>query len=104
MPVVGYLSQGTPDGGTTAPVAAVRPSFGEARPIEGKDSTGEFCSACYDGALRPGLATDLVRRQVAVIIALDTVVGRAPMLRSAFNRSSNAMFWGYALWCTRCSR
>jgi putative ABC transport system substrate-binding protein len=72
LPVIGYLSQGTPEA-TPALIAAVRQGLGEAGIVEGKDVTSEFRWASDDGDRLPGLATDLVRHRVAVIIALDTI-------------------------------
>jgi putative ABC transport system substrate-binding protein len=71
-PVIGYLSQGTPEG-TAAFVAAVRTGLGEAGIVDGKDVTSELRWARNDGDRLPGLAADLVQRRVAVIITLDTV-------------------------------
>jgi putative ABC transport system substrate-binding protein len=72
LPVIGYLSQGTPEG-TAGLVAAVRKGLGEAGMVEGKDVTSEFRWASNDGDRLPRLAADLVQRRVALIIAVDTV-------------------------------
>ncbi len=71
MPVIGYLSQSAPEAGTTL-VAAVRQGLGEVGIVEGRDVTSEMRWARYDVDRLPGLAADLVRRRVAVIIALGT--------------------------------
>jgi putative ABC transport system substrate-binding protein len=71
-PVVGYLAQGTPEGGA-ALVAAIRKGLGEAGMVEGKDFTSEFRWASNNADRLPGLATDLIQRRVAVIITLGTV-------------------------------
>ncbi len=71
-PVIGYLAQGTPEG-TADLVVAVRNGLGEIGLVEGKDVTSEFRWARGDLDRLPALAVDLVRRRVAVIIALDTV-------------------------------
>jgi putative ABC transport system substrate-binding protein len=71
-PVIGYLSQGTPDG-TAALVAAVRQGLGETGMVEGRNVTSEFRWAGNVADRLPGLAVDLVQRRVAVIVALDTV-------------------------------
>lgn len=71
-PVVGYLSQGSPEG-TAVFVAAVRRGLGEAGLVEGKDFTSELRWANNDADRLPGLATDLVQRRVAVIVTLATV-------------------------------
>jgi putative ABC transport system substrate-binding protein len=70
--VIGYLAQGTPEG-TRELVAAVRKGLGEAGLAEGRDFTSEFRWAHSDGDRLPGLAVDLVRQRVAIIVALDTV-------------------------------
>src|SRR5262249_46460368 len=72
MPVVGYLAQGTPGASATL-VAAVRKGLGETGLVEGKDFTSEFGWASNNVDLLPGLATDLIKRGVAVIITLGTV-------------------------------
>jgi putative tryptophan/tyrosine transport system substrate-binding protein len=72
LPIIGYLSHGTPEGTATF-VAAVRKGLGEAGIVDGKDVTSELHWARNDGDRLPGLATDLVQRRVAVIITLDTV-------------------------------
>jgi putative ABC transport system substrate-binding protein len=77
-PVVGYLMNGRPEG-QTALVDAVRKGIGEAGLVEGKDFTGEFRWANNDADRLPGLAADLVRRRVAVLVALTT----SPAVRAA---------------------
>jgi len=72
MPVVGFLSHGTPEG-TAAFVAAVRKGLGEAGLVEGKDVTSELRWALHDADRLPALAADLVQRRVALIVTLDTV-------------------------------
>ena len=72
MPVVGFLSHGTPEG-TAAFVAAVRKGLGEAGLVEGKDVTSELRWARHDADRLPALAADLVQRRVALIVTLDTV-------------------------------
>ena len=72
MPVVGFLSHGTPEG-TAAFVAAVREGLGEAGLVEGKDVTSELRWARHDADRLPALAADLVQRRVALIVTLDTV-------------------------------
>jgi putative ABC transport system substrate-binding protein len=71
-PIVGFLSQGTPEG-TAAFFAAVRRGISEARLVEGRDFTGEFRWANNDEVRLPGLATDLVQRRVAIIVTLSSV-------------------------------
>src|SRR6516164_2896284 len=72
MPVIGFLSHGTPEG-TAAFVAAVRKGLGEAGLVEGKDVTSELRWARHDADRLPALAADLVQRRVALIVTLDTV-------------------------------
>ena len=72
MPVVGFLSHGTPEG-TAAFVAAVRKGLLEAGLVEGKDVTSELRWARHDADRLPALAADLVQRRVALIVTLDTV-------------------------------
>ena len=68
MPVIGYLSSGSP--AAFAPmVAALRQGLSEAGVVEGKDFVIEYhwAEGRYDRL--PTLAADFVRRQVAVIVA-----------------------------------
>jgi putative ABC transport system substrate-binding protein len=68
MPVVGFLSSGSP--AAFAPmVAALRRGLNEAGVIEGKDFTIEFRWAEGQYDRLPALAAELVRRNVAVIVA-----------------------------------
>jgi putative ABC transport system substrate-binding protein len=71
-PIIGYLAQGTQEG-TAEFVSAVRKGLGEAGLVEGKDFTSQFRWARFNADLLPALAVDLVQRQVAAIITLDTV-------------------------------
>jgi ABC-type uncharacterized transport system substrate-binding protein len=77
-PIVGYLMNARPEGGT-AFVAAVRKGLGEAGMVEGKDFTEELRWSNNDADRLPELAADLVRRRVAVIVALTT----SPAVRAA---------------------
>jgi putative tryptophan/tyrosine transport system substrate-binding protein len=68
MPVIGYLSSGSP--AAFAPmVAALRRGLSEADVVEGKDFVIEYqwTEGQYDRL--PALAADFVRRQVAMIVA-----------------------------------
>jgi putative ABC transport system substrate-binding protein len=70
--VIGYLAQGTQEGSAEF-VSSVRKGLGEAGLVEGNDFTSLFRWADFNADLLPALAVDLVQRQVAVIITLDTV-------------------------------
>ena len=67
MPVVGYLDIGTPSG-AAYDVAALREGLGQAGYIEGRNLAIEFRFAHQNGSDLPQLATELVRRQVALIV------------------------------------
>ncbi len=67
MPVIGYLSVGTPPAHL---LAVFKQSLAEAGFIEGRNVAIETPSADGRYDRLPGLAADLVRRQVAVIVAI----------------------------------
>jgi putative ABC transport system substrate-binding protein len=68
MPVIGYLSSGSP--AAFAPmVAALRRGLSEAGVVEGKDFVIEYQWAEGQYDRLPALAADFVRRQVAMIVA-----------------------------------
>src|SRR6516164_3281787 len=67
IPVVGYLDIGTPSG-AAYDVAALREGLGQAGYIEGRNLAIEFRFAHQNGSDLPQLATELVRRQVALIV------------------------------------
>src|SRR5215831_15615220 len=76
MPVIGYLDGGSP--GTSAHVvAAIRKGLSETGYIEGRDVVIEYHWAEGNYNPLPVLVPDLVRRQVAVIIAMGTPVAFA---------------------------
>jgi putative ABC transport system substrate-binding protein len=70
MPVIGYLSFGTPSEGVDG-VAAFLQGLAAAGFVEGRDVAIEFRWADHQGFRLPSLAAELVQRQVAVIVALD---------------------------------
>jgi ABC-type uncharacterized transport system substrate-binding protein len=74
MPVIGYLSSGTP-GGFASLVAAFRRGLNEAGYVEGRNVKIEFRWSEGQDERLPAFAADLVRRQVAVIAATG---GSAP--------------------------
>jgi putative tryptophan/tyrosine transport system substrate-binding protein len=70
MPMIGYLSFGTPREGLEG-VAAFLQGLTAAGYVEGRDVALEFRWANHQGFRLPSLAAELVQRQVAVIVALD---------------------------------
>jgi ABC-type uncharacterized transport system substrate-binding protein len=71
VPVVGFLS-GTPREPITSVVAAVQQGLAEAGYFEGQTLSIEYRWAEDQYDRLPQLAADLVRRQVAVIVALNS--------------------------------
>jgi putative ABC transport system substrate-binding protein len=66
MPVIGYLSPGTPEEGAKY-LAAFRKGLSETGYVEGRNVAVEYRWANNDGGRLPELAAELVRRHVAVI-------------------------------------
>ena len=78
MPVIGYLSAGAPGfGGKDRTLAAFRAGLAETGYVEGRNVALEFRWAESQINRLPALATDLVRRQVAMIMADGTAAARA---------------------------
>jgi ABC-type uncharacterized transport system substrate-binding protein len=71
IPVIGYLSHGSPEQ-TAALVAAFRKGLSETGFIEGRNVAIEYRYAYNETDRLPELAADLVRRQVAVIATPGT--------------------------------
>jgi putative ABC transport system substrate-binding protein len=67
-PVIGYLGLGSPDQNSPS-VAAFREGLAEAGYVADQNVAIEFRWANFQQSLLPLLAADLVRRQVAVIVA-----------------------------------
>jgi putative ABC transport system substrate-binding protein len=68
MPVIGYLNSGSP-GPSTPAVAIFRQALAEAGYVEGRTVTIEYRWAEGQYDRLPAMAAELVRRQVAVIVA-----------------------------------
>ena len=78
MPVIGALSSTSPDGDLHR-IAAFRKGLREVDYIEGQNVAIEYRGAASQYDRLPGLATDLVRDQVSLIVTL----GGAPAARAA---------------------
>src|SRR5262245_5099642 len=68
MPVIGFL-RSTTAAGSTHLVTAFRQGLSETGFVEGRNVTIEYRWADEQHDRLPALATDLVRRQVAVVVA-----------------------------------
>ena len=76
MPVVGFLHAGSPEASKNL-VAVFRKGLSEAGYVDGQDVTIDYRWAHNDNRQLPGLAAELVRRQVSVIV---TPIGTASAL------------------------
>jgi putative ABC transport system substrate-binding protein len=72
MPVIRFLDIGSP-GGNTRNVTVFRQGLAEAGYVEGRNLAIEYRWAEGQDDRLPGLAADLVRRQVAVIVATGSL-------------------------------
>ena len=75
MPVIGYLSPGSPQGDISLP--AFRKGLSEMGYVDGRDVTVEYRWAQNDFSRLPELTADLVRRRVAAIAALTVAAALA---------------------------
>jgi putative tryptophan/tyrosine transport system substrate-binding protein len=82
MPVIGLLGPGTPEGDAFR-VGAFRQGLSETGYVEGRNITIEYRWAEHHYDRLPALATELVRSQVAVIVALNTDSALAAKAASA---------------------
>jgi putative tryptophan/tyrosine transport system substrate-binding protein len=88
MPVIGYLSFGTPGEGVGG-LAAFRKGLSEMGFVEGRNVAIEFRWAQNDGSRLPELAADLIRRRVAVIA---TAGGTATLAAKALTSTIPIVF------------
>ncbi len=70
MPVIGFLSPGSPEADTDR-MNAVRRGLAEIGYVEGQNVAIEYRGAQHQHDRLPALAVDLVRRQVAVIVVVS---------------------------------
>src|SRR6516164_5683782 len=81
MPVIGFLNSGSPEG-FTPQLAGFRQGLNEVGYTEGQNVAIEFRWAKSQYDRLPGLATDLVRRQVAIIVGTGGNVTGVNLLTS----------------------
>jgi putative ABC transport system substrate-binding protein len=86
IPVIGYLSVGAP---AQSEVSAFRKGLSEMGFVEGRNLAIEFRSGQNDRGRMPELAADLVRRRVAVIVAVGT---NAPLAAKALTNTIPIVF------------
>jgi putative tryptophan/tyrosine transport system substrate-binding protein len=80
MPVVGFINAASPTKAYKRNVAAFLNGLGEAGFVDGQNVTVEYRWADGQNDRLPGMAADLVRRQVAVIAATTTPAALAARL------------------------
>src|SRR5262245_33489636 len=71
MPVIGFLSPGSPEADTSR-VNAVRRGLVEIGYVEGQNVAIEYRGAGHQYDRLPALALDLVKREVGVIVVVST--------------------------------
>jgi putative ABC transport system substrate-binding protein len=71
MPVIGFLSPGSPEADASR-MNALRRGLAETGHVEGQNVAIEYRGAQHQFDRLPALAADLVRRQVAVIVVVST--------------------------------
>jgi putative tryptophan/tyrosine transport system substrate-binding protein len=71
MPVIGFLSPGSPEASDAYRVNAVRRGLAEIGYVEGQNVAIEYRGAQYQYEHLPAIAADLVSRQVSVIIVVS---------------------------------
>src|SRR4029434_8169802 len=81
MPVIGYLGAGSR--ATTAGLATLRQVLADAGFVEGRNVAIEYRFAEGKYGRLPALAAELVRRQVAVIVAVPTPAALAAKAATA---------------------
>src|SRR5438270_7060690 len=82
LPVIGYLSGGSADGDSSY-VTALRQGLGQGGYAEGRNVEILFHFAENQFSRLPALASDLVRRRVAVIVASGAVASVAAKAATA---------------------
>src|SRR5437764_98342 len=70
MPVIGYLTTGSPESDAVPFLAAFRQGLGEIGYVEGRNVAIEYCWAEFQMDRLPEMAGDLVRRPVTAIAAI----------------------------------
>jgi len=72
VPVIGFLLNGAPGGPLANRLHVFRQGLAETGIVEGRDATSEYRWAEQHPERLPGLAADLVRREVKVIVTLGS--------------------------------